>query len=86
MSRRFLHVAGRWFQHVRNGHWITVHQGYLKGCCQCGLMHRYHYRISPSGQFQYQAVRDDRMTAIVRKARAKAKAMAAVRTRSKRAV
>ncbi len=34
------------FRDVKPGEWVTpVHQGYLLKCCDCGLVHRFDFRV-----------------------------------------
>ena len=34
------------FRNVKAGEWVApAHQGYLMKCCDCGLVHRFDYRI-----------------------------------------
>ena len=49
---------------VRDGEWIrpTKHIGHKICCCDCGLVHRFDFRIV-SGRIEFRAIRDRRATA-----------------------
>lgn len=60
---QLIRVGRRWYQHVREGEWVTLRKrGYRLGCCDCGLVHRHNYRVRADGTIQFQAFRDDRQT------------------------
>ena len=38
--------------------WVSVvKRGHVNKCCDCGLLHRYYYRIGPDGGIQFRAKR-----------------------------
>lgn len=47
-------------------------RGYLIGCCDCGLVHRFNFKII-DGALHYQAFRAPKYTAALRKKRIKVK-------------
>jgi hypothetical protein len=54
---------------VRPGEWVQpIRRGYKCSCCDCGLVHRMNFRIR-SGRVQFNAYRDNRATAAIRKAK-----------------
>ena len=46
-----------------DGEWIEPKRGYKVACCDCGLIHKIEFRISPHGKIQFRAFRDNRATA-----------------------
>lgn len=61
------------FKRVENGEWVQpVRRGYKLMCCDCGLTHTLNFRLRPrSGGrvIQFQAFRNERSTALSRRAR-----------------
>jgi len=57
------------YRQVIDGAWITVPRRLHKlRCCDCGLVHRVLFRTGAHGRtLQFQAVRDERATAQVRR-------------------
>jgi hypothetical protein len=61
------------FQKVSDGEWVQPRRrGYKMACCDCGLVHTVNFRIVPWGRgrkVQFQAYRNNRSTALMRRAR-----------------
>ncbi len=53
-------VSGAWERVTRRGH--------KNQCCDCGLVHRFDYRITADGKIEFRATTDRRATAAVRRA------------------
>lgn len=45
-----------------------VHRGYYLSCCECGLTHRFNFRVV-EGSVEFQVFRAPRATAVVKKLR-----------------
>lgn len=55
------------YEQVEDGEWVTPRHGdYRQQCCDCGLVHRYRFRVV-DGAVQFRIVRDNRSTAQVRR-------------------
>ncbi len=68
MSAYPVHGDGEWIRPVR--------RGYKLGCCDCGLVHRINFKLVPYGsgkKIKFQAWRDERATAAVRREKKKRK-------------
>jgi hypothetical protein len=46
---------------------IPVKTGYHMGCCDCGLVHRFEFRVGKGGHVWVASWRDEKETAYVRK-------------------
>lgn len=63
---------GRKYPEARKGEWIApVRKGYRLACCDCGLVHRINFRLvklkGGGHKIQFQAFRDNRSTAQMRR-------------------
>jgi hypothetical protein len=55
------------YEQAEDGEWITPnHNNYRQQCCDCGLVHRYRFRVV-DGAVTFQVWRDNRSTAQVRR-------------------
>ena len=45
-----------------DGEWVEPLKGYKMACCDCGLIHKFDFRIR-KGKVQFSATRDNRATA-----------------------
>lgn len=53
----------RGYYHVLDGEWIVVtKRGFREQCCDCGLVHRLTFRVTPNGRIEIRTVRDTRAT------------------------
>jgi hypothetical protein len=54
---------------VQPGEWVQpIKKGYKMACCDCGLVHKFNFRIY-KGRVQMQAFRDNRATGQIRRKR-----------------
>jgi hypothetical protein len=56
-------------QHVGDVVVLKTWTNQLMGCCDCGLMHRYDFKVSPEGFLLVSARRDDVATLAIRRDR-----------------
>ena len=57
------------YYQITDGEWIAVpRRGFKEQCCDCGLVHKLNFRISPAGVLEIQTMRDQRATGAVRRA------------------
>ena len=55
------------YPQITEGEWVTPkHRGFKLGCCDCGLIHIYHFRIR-DGAIQFRVYIDERATAAMRR-------------------
>ena len=60
------------YDHVKSGEWVKPHMtGYKMACCDCGLVHTINFRVTKKGRVLFQAFRNNRSTAAVRRERKK---------------
>lgn len=68
------------FEQVQSGQWVQPRRrGYKMCCCDCGLVHTMNFRIVKSGRgsfIQLQAFRNERSTALSRRAKKKVTVLA----------
>jgi hypothetical protein len=56
------------YYHVTDGEWVSVDRKDNRDqCCDCGLVHRVNYRVTPKGKIEVQVFRDKRATAALRR-------------------
>ena len=54
------------YHYAQDGEWVRpVRRGYRRVCCDCGLVHRYNYRVRKR-VLEVQAFRDSRATGQIR--------------------
>lgn len=61
-------MAAKSYAQLHEGEWTPVpKRGHKNACCNCGLVHRFKYRVNAKGQIELQAVTDKRATAAIRR-------------------
>lgn len=56
------------YKKVKDGDLVTPKmKGYKIGCCDCGLVHRIDFEVTPKGRVKFRAYRDVKATEKLRK-------------------